>query len=148
MAHTSATKDTASEAPSQWGACGRPGVLSSQGPAWLTFLTADVTIGKVRRGKSGLRDIAYKIVVEKCITAPWLCGDCRPGCPNQAISSAHVVDPDRCTECIGAYPSPHCADVCPVGACVPDPQHPETREQLLRKWRSLHPGEEPASGAY
>ena len=89
--------------------------------------------------------IAYRIITEKCATAPWLCGDCRPGCPNQAISTAHVIDPDRCTECVGAYESPHCADVCPVGACVPDPERRETKEQLLERWRSLHPEAERAS---
>jgi ferredoxin len=79
---------------------------------------------------------------------PWHCGDCRPECPNQAISAAHVVDPDRCTECVGAYASPHCVQICPVEACVPDPEHVETREELLRKWRRLHPGEEPKPGTY
>lgn len=43
--------------------------------------------------------MAYKIVTERCVTAPWLCGDCRPGCPNKAISTAHVIDPESCTEC-------------------------------------------------
>ncbi|MCJ7521104.1 MAG: 4Fe-4S ferredoxin [Dehalococcoidia bacterium] len=92
--------------------------------------------------------MAYKIIPEKCATVPWLCGDCRPECPNRAISTAHVVDPDRCTECVGAYESPRCAEVCSAGACVPDPQHRETKQQLLERWRRLHPGEEPAPGTY
>ncbi|RLC66341.1 MAG: 4Fe-4S ferredoxin [Chloroflexi bacterium] len=92
--------------------------------------------------------MAYKIIPEKCATVPWLCGDCRPECPNRAISTAHVVDPGRCTECVGAYESPRCAEVCSADACVPDPQHRETRQQLLERWRRLHPGEEPAPGTY
>ncbi|UCC61346.1 MAG: 4Fe-4S ferredoxin [Dehalococcoidia bacterium] len=87
-------------------------------------------------------------MVEKCASVPWLCGDCRPECPNAAISTAHVIDPDRCTECVGAHESPHCAEVCSADACVPDPQHRETKEQLLDKWRRLQPGEEPAAGTY
>ncbi len=100
--------------------------------------------------RNGDRRIAYKVITEKCITVPWLCGDCRPGCPNQAISAAHVIDPARCTECVGAHESPQCAEVCPAGACVPDPdpEHRESREELLEKWRKMHPAEEPLSGTY
>ncbi len=92
--------------------------------------------------------MAYKIVIAKCVTVPWLCGDCRPECPNGAISSGQAVDPDRCTECVGAYESPRCVGVCEAQACIPDPEHRETREQLLDKWRSLHPGDEPAPGTF
>ena len=98
--------------------------------------------------EGGLSDIAYKIIVEKCAAVPWLCGDCRPECPNGAVGTAHVINPERCTECVGAYASPRCADLCEAGACVPDPDRRETREQLLERWRRLHPGEEPAPGTY
>ena len=54
-----------------------------------------------------------------------------------------MIDPDRCTECVGNFESPKCAEVCPVEACVPDPQHAESREELLAKWQRLHPGETP-----
>ena len=54
----------------------------------------------------------------------------------------------RCTDCVGAYESFRCAGVCPVDACQPDPEHEETKEQLLGKWRKLHPKEEPAPGMY
>ena len=86
--------------------------------------------------------MAYKIT-EECVS----CGSCELECPNQAISEGedtYVVDPDRCTECVGAYDSSKCAEICPVEALVPDPDHKETREQLLEKWRKLHPGETPA----
>ncbi len=84
---------------------------------------------------------------EDCIS----CGACEPECPNQAISegeSIFVVNPDRCTECTGAYESPRCAEVCPVDACDSDPDHRETKKQVLAKWRTLHPGEEPAPGTF
>jgi ferredoxin len=92
--------------------------------------------------------IAYRIVIEKCATVPWLCGDCRPECPNKAIGTAHVIDPKRCTECVGAYDKPNCAQICPADACEPDPEHPESKKQLLKKWYVLHPGEQPAPGTY
>jgi len=86
--------------------------------------------------------MAYKITGD-CIS----CGACEPECKNNAISegeTSYVIDPDRCTECVGNHESPECAEICPVDACVPDPDHEETKEQLLEKWRSLHPGERPA----
>jgi ferredoxin len=86
--------------------------------------------------------MAYKIT-DDCIS----CGACEAECKNQAISegdTTYIVDPDKCTECGGYFESPKCAEVCPVDACVPDPGREESKEQLLEKWRSLHPGEAPA----
>ncbi len=85
--------------------------------------------------------MAYKIT-EECIS----CGACEPECPNVAISEGEAqfkIDPARCTECVGSYPSSRCAEVCPVDAPKPDPERKETREQLLAKWKALHPGETP-----
>ncbi|MBI2855115.1 MAG: YfhL family 4Fe-4S dicluster ferredoxin [Chloroflexi bacterium] len=90
--------------------------------------------------------MAYKIT-EECIS----CGACEPECPNQSISegdSTYVINPDKCAECVGSYQSSKCSEVCPVDACVPDPAHKETKEQLLAKWRKANPGKEPASGTY
>jgi ferredoxin len=87
--------------------------------------------------------MAYKIT-EECIS----CGACEPECANEAISEGdeiYVIDPAKCTECVGNYESPKCAEVCPVDCCVTDPAHKESREQLLNKWKKLHPGETPAS---
>jgi ferredoxin len=84
---------------------------------------------------------------EDCIS----CGACEPECPNTAISeggTTYVINPDKCTECVGAFESSRCAKVCPVDACQPDPNHKETKEQLLEKWRGLHPKEEPVAGTY
>ena len=90
--------------------------------------------------------MAYKIT-EDCIT----CGACEPECPNQAISEGdtiYVINPARCTECVGSFESSRCANVCPVDACIPDSTHKETKQQLLAKWRTLHAGEEPVEGTY
>ncbi len=86
--------------------------------------------------------MAYKIT-EECIS----CGACEPECPNLAITEGetiYVIDPDKCTECVGSFESSRCAEVCPVDACVLDPDYEESREQLLEKWRGLHPGETPS----
>jgi ferredoxin len=85
--------------------------------------------------------MAYKIT-EECI----LCGACEPECPNEAISEGpeiYVIDLDKCTQCVGFFEESQCALVCPVDACVPDPAHQETEEQLLAKFKGLHPGKEP-----
>jgi ferredoxin len=86
--------------------------------------------------------MSYKIT-EDCIS----CGACEAECKNNAISEGeyiYAIDPDKYTECVGNHESPKCAEVCPVNACVPDPDHAESKEQLLEKWRMLHPGETPA----
>lgn len=80
--------------------------------------------------------MAYKIT-EECIN----CGACEPECPNQAISPGdeiYIIDPDKCTECVGHYDQSQCAAVCPVDACVPDPDHKESREELMEKYHRLH----------
>ncbi len=85
--------------------------------------------------------MAYKIS-DECIS----CGACEPECPNQAISEGdtiYVIDPAKCTECVGSYASSRCSEICPVDAPKADPAHKETRDQLLAKWKQLHPGETP-----
>ncbi len=85
--------------------------------------------------------MAYKIT-EDCIS----CGACEPECPNDAISEGetiYIIGPDKCTECVGSHESSRCVEVCPVDCCVLDPEYEESQEQLLEKWRRLHPGEEP-----
>ncbi len=80
--------------------------------------------------------MAYKIT-EECIN----CGACEPECPNQAITAGdtiYVIDPNRCTECVGSHDSSQCAAVCPVDACVPDPAHVEDKEALLAKYKKLN----------
>ncbi|HET7527007.1 MAG TPA: YfhL family 4Fe-4S dicluster ferredoxin [Burkholderiaceae bacterium] len=75
-------------------------------------------------------------ITDECIN----CDVCEPECPNEAISLGqehYVIDPGRCTECVGHYNEPQCVQVCPV-ACIPvDPQRVETREQLWVKFTFL-----------
>ena len=85
--------------------------------------------------------MAYKIT-DECIS----CGACEPECQNEAISEGetiYVIDPDKCSECVGNFESPKCVEICPVDCCVADPEHEESREALLEKWKKLHPGETP-----
>jgi len=86
--------------------------------------------------------VAY-MITEDCI----MCGACEEECPNSAISEGedtYVIDPEKCTECVGFFESSRCAIACTVDACVPDPEHRESREELLEKWKRLHPGKIPA----
>ena len=77
-------------------------------------------------------------ITSDCIS----CGACEPDCPNEAISagdSIYLIDPDKCTECVGAFDAPKCVELCPVENCiVVDPNHTETREQLEEKYQRLH----------
>ena len=80
--------------------------------------------------------MAYKIS-DECIS----CGACETECPNGAISEGetiYVIDPDKCTECVGAADSSKCADICPVGAPEPDPDRQESKEALQAKYDKLH----------
>lgn len=80
--------------------------------------------------------MAYKIT-DECIS----CGACEPECPNHAISegdSTYVIDPAKCTECVGAHGSPKCAEVCPVEAPKPDPDRQESKEALQARYNKLH----------
>jgi ferredoxin len=79
--------------------------------------------------------MAY-MITEACIN----CGACEPECPNEAISAGeeiYVIDPSKCTECVGHFDESQCASVCPVDCCVPDPEHKETREELEEKFNRL-----------
>ncbi len=97
-------------------------------------------------------------ITEECIN----CGACEPECPNTAIYEGGVdwelegknygdgdaapsgaegfysadffyITPDKCTECKGFHDEPQCAAVCPVDCCLPDPNHEEDEETLLKK---------------
>jgi ferredoxin len=82
--------------------------------------------------------MAFKIT-EECIN----CGACEPECPNQAISAGdeiYIIDPEKCTECVGHFDTSQCAAVCPVDCCIADPDHRETREELMSKYHRLNKG--------
>lgn len=68
------------------------------------------------------------------------CDMCEPECPNKAITfgeKVYEIDPDKCTECIGYYDEPTCVKVCPIDCIIPDPNHKETEESLLEKFKML-----------
>ena len=75
-------------------------------------------------------------ITSECIN----CDVCEPECPNQAISmgeTIYVIDPAKCTECVGHFDEPQCVQVCPV-ECIPvNPDHVETKDQLWAKYRKL-----------
>ncbi len=76
-------------------------------------------------------------ITEECIN----CGACEPECPNQAITvgdERYIIDPEKCTECVGSYDESQCAAVCPVDCCVPNPDRHETKEELMVKFHKLH----------
>jgi ferredoxin len=76
------------------------------------------------------------IITDECIN----CDVCEPECPNAAISmgeTIYVIEPRKCTECVGHFDEPQCVQVCPV-ACIPvDAAHVESRETLWAKYRRL-----------
>jgi len=77
------------------------------------------------------------IINDECIA----CDACVAECPNEAISEGdpiYVINPDLCTECVGFYDEPQCVDACPVEAIVPDPDHRESKEELLEKKKRIH----------
>ena len=64
--------------------------------------------------------MAY-IITEECINS----GACEPECPNQAITAGeelYVIDPAKCTECVGHFDASKCAAVCPVDAASRTPR--------------------------
>ncbi len=75
-------------------------------------------------------------ITDQCIN----CDVCEPECPNGAISMGpeiYVIEPAKCTECVGHFERPQCREVCPVD-CIPlDPDHVESRDELARKYRTL-----------
>ena len=76
------------------------------------------------------------IITDECIN----CDVCEPECPNEAIEPGdeiYIIDPDKCTECVGHYETSQCVEVCPVDCIPKDPDHVETKEQLMEKYHRL-----------
>ena len=76
------------------------------------------------------------LITDECIN----CDVCEPECPNQAISMGdayYVINPDKCTECVGHFDEPQCVQVCPV-SCIPvHPDHVESKATLWSKYQRL-----------
>lgn len=79
------------------------------------------------------------MITDECIN----CDVCEPVCPNNAIYQGEAIfeiNPALCTECVGHFSEPQCRTVCPVD-CIPlDPNHVETPEQLMEKYKKLTAG--------
>ncbi len=76
------------------------------------------------------------IITEDCIN----CAVCEPECPNSAITPGDeifVIDPAKCTECVGHFDESQCIEVCPVDCIIVDPAHTETKDQLQAKFQKL-----------
>lgn len=76
-------------------------------------------------------------ITNECIS----CDACVSVCPNDAISqgaSVYRVNPELCTECVGAEDEPQCRTVCPVECIIDDPDRRESRDELQAKYTRLH----------
>ena len=76
------------------------------------------------------------MINSKCIN----CDMCDPECPNQAIymgDKIYLIDPNKCTECVGHYDQPTCVSVCPIDCIKKDPEHNETLDELAEKFIRL-----------
>ncbi len=77
------------------------------------------------------------MITELCFN----CGVCESVCPGEGISRGEetfVIDPARCTECVGFYHTQQCARVCPIECCVIDPNNVETEAVLFERAQKLH----------
>ncbi len=84
-------------------------------------------------------------ITDDCIN----CDVCEPVCPNKAITLGarrYEIDPDLCTECVGHFDEPQCVALCPVDCIPSDPEHVESRAELLVKSVRLASGG-PAPGS-
>jgi len=76
------------------------------------------------------------MITDECIN----CDVCEPECPNGAISQGdeiYEIDPNLCTECVGHYDEPQCVLVCPV-ECIPgNPEHVESQDELMEKYKII-----------
>lgn len=69
----------------------------------------------------------FKIISSQCTG----CSACETECPNVAIfekGGTFVINPKKCTECIGHFEEPQCVAVCPVDkTCVIDTSLPRAQ---------------------
>jgi ferredoxin len=77
------------------------------------------------------------LINETCIA----CDACEPVCPNKAITAGtpiYVIDPDKCTECVGAEDEPQCRLVCPSepGCIVQNPDYVRPKKNCWASTRN------------
>ena len=76
------------------------------------------------------------IITDECVN----CGVCEPECPNEAISEGedkYDIEWEKCTECVGHHDEAQCIEVCPVDCIEKDPDHDESKDDLLAKKEKL-----------
>ena len=76
------------------------------------------------------------LITDECIN----CDVCEPECPNEAISQGeefYVIDPARCTECVGHFETSQCVEVCPVECILVDPARQERQHTLMKRFQQL-----------
>jgi ferredoxin len=76
------------------------------------------------------------MITDECIN----CDVCEPECPNNAISQGeeiYVIDPNKCTECVGHFDTPQCVEVCPVDCIPKNPARVEDKDMLMAKYHQL-----------
>ena len=76
------------------------------------------------------------LITDECIN----CDVCEPECPNGAITQGaeiYIIDPTKCTECVGHFDTPQCIEVCPVDCILTNPTHVENKDQLYEKYLQL-----------
>ena len=77
------------------------------------------------------------LIIDTCTA----CDACEPVCPNEAIKAGetiYVIDPMKCTECVGAEDEPQCKLVCPEVCIIANPDWEETPEELQEKYEALN----------
>lgn len=77
------------------------------------------------------------MIIEPCTA----CDACEPVCPNEAIKEGdplYIIDPMKCTECVGAEDEPQCMEVCPEECIVPNPDWEESKDELQEKYDQLN----------
>ena len=76
------------------------------------------------------------IITDECIN----CDVCEPEFSifnDSPTAEIYIIDPNKCTECVGHFDTPQCREVCPVD-CIPnDTNHVETKDQLMEKFLKL-----------
>ncbi|PCI33941.1 MAG: 4Fe-4S ferredoxin [Alphaproteobacteria bacterium] len=77
------------------------------------------------------------MIVEACTA----CDACEPACPNEAIKEGdpmYIIDPFKCTECVGADDEPQCVLVCPDECIIPNPEFVESEDDLQAKYDAMN----------
>jgi ferredoxin len=104
--------------------------------SWRAWAAEPLDRGGARQSTDSRNPAMALMITDACIN----CDVCEPECPNDAISQGeeiYVIDPGKCTECVGHFNQPQCVDVCPVD-CIPlNPEHLESREELQQKFLRL-----------